>query len=195
MLSLPTKTQSTGRVVVNWNEVKTGFTLTVDTHIINVLKNEMVEKIAKISGNKRKERRLTVQLNGFQETYECGTESFKKGSFLKKLIKKSITKIVKSMSKPTNYLPILVDEVRLTNFFGFLDQPQWSMINHEFGQAFTLKEIKSVYKKYAKKLHPDLNKNVVENEFKILKSLYCYFKTQRIMLVDIVRKNGVDMEY
>ena len=82
MLELPTKIQSTGRVVVDWQSVVVGFKLTIDTYIINVLNNEMVEKTAKTSGKKRKERRLTVQLNGFQETYECGTESIKKGSFL-----------------------------------------------------------------------------------------------------------------
>lgn len=195
MLELPTKTQSTGRVVVDWQSVVVGFKLTIDTYIINVLNNEMVEKIAKTSGKKRKERRLTVQLNGFQETYECGTESIKKGSFLKNLIKKSITKIIETIGKPSNYLPIATDKVRLVNFLGYLEQPQWSMINREFGEAFTLKEIKNVYKKYAKHLHPDMNKNVVENEFKILKGLYEYFKEQRIMMVDIVREHGVDMEY
>ena len=82
MFELPMKIYSTGRKVVDWQGVIVGFKLTIDTYIIRVLENKMVEKTAKTSGKKRKERRLTLQLNGFEETYECGTESFKKGSFL-----------------------------------------------------------------------------------------------------------------
>ena len=121
MLNLPIKTYSTGRQVVDWQGVMVGFKLAIDTHIVNVLENKMVEKIAKASGNKRKERRLTVQLEGFKETYECGTESFKKGSFLKNLIKKSITKIVKEMTKPSNYLPMKLEDIPMVNFIGDLN--------------------------------------------------------------------------
>lgn len=194
MLNLPIKTYSTGRQVVDWQSVMVGFKLTIDTHIINILENKMVEKIAKTSGNKRKERRLTVQLDGFEETYECGTESFKKGSFLKNLIKKSITKIVEKMTKPSSYLPMKLEDVPLVNFIGDLTQQGLDMFNEEFKNAFTLKEIKAVYRKYAKRLHPDTSR-ANQNSFEILKSLYEYNKARRIMMVDICRENGVDMEY
>lgn len=194
MLNLPIKTYSTGRQVVDWQGVMVGFKLAIDTHIVNVLENKMVEKIAKASGNKRKERRLTVQLEGFKETYECGTESFKKGSFLKNLIKKSITKIVKEMTKPSNYLPMKLEDIPMVNFIGDLTQQGVDMFNQEFNKAFTLKEIKAVYRKYAKRLHPDTSR-ANRNSFEVLVSTYKYCVERRKMMVDICRENGIDMEY
>ena len=194
MLNLPIKTYSTGRQVVDWQGVMVGFKLAIDTHIVNVLENKMVEKVAKVSGNKRKERRLTVQLEGFKETYECGTESFKKGSFLKNLIKKSITKIVKEMTKPSSYLPMKLEDVPMVNFIGDLTQQGVDMFNQEFNKAFTLKEIKAVYRKYAKRLHPDTSR-ANRNSFEVLVSTYKYCVERRKMMVDICRENGIDMEY
>ena len=194
MFELPMKIYSTGRKVVDWQGVIVGFKLTIDTYIIRVLENKMVEKTAKISGKKRKERRLTLQLNGFEETYECGTESFKKGSFLKNLIKKSITKIVKTIAKPSSYLPMKLEDVPLVNFIGDLTQQGLDMFYEEFKKAITFKEIKAVYRKYAKRLHPDTSR-ANRNSFEILVSAYEYNLARRRMMVDICRENGVDMEY
>lgn len=194
MFELPMKIYSTGRKVVDWQGVIVGFKLTIDTYIIHVLENKMVEKTAKISGKKRKERRLTLQLNGFEETYECGTESFKKGSFLKNLIKKSITKIVKTIVKPSSYLPMKLEDVPLVNFIGDLTQQGLDMFYEEFKKAITFKEIKAVYRKYAKRLHPDTSR-ANQNSFEILVSAYEYNIARRRMMVDICRENGVDMEY
>lgn len=194
MFELPMKIYSTGRKVVDWQGVIVGFKLTIDTYIIRVLENKMVEKTAKTSGKKRKERRLTLQLNGFEETYECGTESFKKGSFLKNLIKKSITKIVKTIVKPSSYLPMKLEDVPLVNFIGDLTQQGLDMFYEEFKKAITFKEIKAVYRKYAKRLHPDTSR-ANQNSFEILVSAYEYNLARRRMMVDICRENGVDMEY
>ena len=194
MFELPMKIYSTGRKVVDWQGVIVGFKLTIDTYIIRVLENKMVEKTAKISGKKRKERRLTLQLNGFEETYECGTESFKKGSFLKNLIKKSITKIIKTIVKPSSYLPMKLEDVPLVNFIGDLTQQGLDMFYEEFKKAITFKEIKAVYRKYAKRLHPDTSR-ANQNSFEILVSAYEYNLARRRMMVDICRENGVDMEY
>ena len=194
MFELPMKIYSTGRKVVDWQGVIVGFKLTIDTYIIRVLENKMVEKTAKISGKKRKERRLTLQLNGFEETYECGTESFKKGSFLKNLIKKSITKNVKTIAKPSSYLPMKLEDVPLVNFIGDLTQQGLDMFYEEFKKAITFKEIKAVYRKYAKRLHPDTSR-ANQNSFEILVSAYEYNLARRRMMVDICRENGVDMEY
>ena len=68
------------------------------------------------------------------------------------------------------------------------------MIDNEFHQAVTLKEIKAVYRKYAKRLHPDTSK-ASNNTFELLKATYEFFKAQRIMIVDNCRKAGIDMEY
>lgn len=194
MFELPMKIYSTGRKVVDWQGVIVGFKLTIDTYIIRVLENKMVEKTAKTSGKKRKERRLTLQLNGFEETYECGTESFKKGSFLKNLIKKSITKNVKTIVKPSSYLPMKLEDVPLVNFIGDLTQQGLDMFYEEFKKAITFKEIKDVYRKYAKRLYPDTSR-ANQNSFEILVSAYEYNIARRRMMVDICRENGIDMEY
>ena len=168
-----------------------GQTFNVKGSSVKVVRYHREVRTSKKTGKTYYAYRLDVQLEGYTDILEISTASWNKQSFIKRLVKTSVNKEV----KPSNYLPIVTDKVRLVNFLGYLEQPQWSMINREFGEAFTLKEIKNVYKKYAKHLHPDTNKNVVENEFKILKGLYEYFKEQRIMMVDIVREHGVDMEY
>lgn len=72
----------TGRKVVDWAKVSS---FTVDGHEVQVLKNEMVVKVTK-NGNERKERRLTVTIDGFNSV-EVGTESVKKGTFITRLLK------------------------------------------------------------------------------------------------------------
>lgn len=72
----------TGRQVVDWAKVSS---FTVDGHEVQVLKNEMVVKVTK-NGNERKERRLTVTIDGFNSV-EVGTESVKKGTFITRLLK------------------------------------------------------------------------------------------------------------
>lgn len=174
------------KMVVDWKMVNGSYVF--GDHIVEVITNKMVERTAKVSGNKRKERRLEVRLNGFEDVYECGTESFKKGSFLKNLVKKSTHKAIKYL------LPAKLEDISLVNFWGHFDQEYFDMIDNEFGEAFTLKEIKAVYKKYAKRLHPDTSR-ASNNTFELLKATYEFFKAQRIMIVDNCRKAGIDMEY
>lgn len=85
---LQMKTFKTGRQVVDWLKVNQ---FTVDGYGVKVLFNEMVLKVAKTSGKERKERRLTVTIDG-THSLEVGTESVKKGSFIKRLLK--ITELV-----------------------------------------------------------------------------------------------------
>ena len=86
---LQMKTFKTGRQVVDWKNI---FQFTVDGHQIKVISNEMVVKVAKTSGKSRKERRLQVTIDGVN-SIEIGTESAKKGSFIKRLLK--VTKVIK----------------------------------------------------------------------------------------------------
>lgn len=152
MIELPMKTYSTGKQVVNWAMVSGSYNF--GESIVEVITNKMVEKIAKVSGNKRKERRLEVRLNGFEDVYECGTESFKKGSFLKNLIKKSIHKIIETMVKPTNYLPMIYNPIR-KNFIGETDDESIDYICKSFVGCESIREIRNVYKRFAKMYHPD----------------------------------------
>ena len=96
--------------------------------------------------------------------------------------------------KPSSYLPMKLEDVPLVNFIGDLTQQGLDMFYEEFKKAITFKEIKAVYRKYAKRLHPDTSR-ANQNSFEILVSAYEYNLARRRMMVDICRENGVDMEY
>lgn len=161
MIDLPMK-QWGSKIVVNWNLVNGSYSF--GESVVEVISNKMVEKIAKASGNKRKERRLTVRLNGFNDEYECGTESFKKGSFLKNLIKKSIHKVIETMVKPHNYLPMIWKPIEKDFIGRTLPQSEEYMLD-ELEMCDNIKDVRKWYKKYAKYYHPDfLGRNLFPDE-------------------------------
>lgn len=82
---LQMKTYKTGRSVVDWANISS---FTVDGHEVQVIKNENVVKVSK-NGNERKERRLTLTIDGINSV-EVGTESVKKGSFITRLLKVTV---------------------------------------------------------------------------------------------------------
>ena len=82
---LQMKTYKTGRSVVDWANISS---FTVDGHEVQVIKNENVVKVSK-NGNERKERRLTLTIDGINSV-EVGTESIKKGSFITRLLKVTV---------------------------------------------------------------------------------------------------------
>lgn len=83
---LPVKQFKTGRECINWKEITEGFEIKVGEQTFTVVKNENVEKVSKTTGKAYKTRRLTIaDVNG--NTMEVGTESFKKGSFVKRFNK------------------------------------------------------------------------------------------------------------
>ena len=151
MVELPMK-QWGSKMVVNWSVVNGSYQF--GESIVEFITNKMVEKIAKASGNKRKERRLEVRLNGFEDVYECGTESFKKGAFLKNLIKKSIHKIIETMVKPTNYLPMIYNPIR-KNFLGETDQESMDYMFITLASANDERDYRTKWKQFAKNYHPD----------------------------------------
>lgn len=82
---LPKKVYSTGREVIDWKQIDKGFTIEVNGQKFIVVSNENVGKVSK-SGNAYKTRRLIItDVNGNE--MEIGTESFKKGSFIKRFNK------------------------------------------------------------------------------------------------------------
>ena len=96
--------------------------------------------------------------------------------------------------KPSSLLPAKLEDISLVNFWGHFDQEYFDMIDNEFTEALTLKEIKAVYRKYAKRLHPDTSR-ASNNTFEILKVLYEVNREMRIVIVDNCREAGIDMEY
>lgn len=168
-IELPMK-QWGSKMVVNWNMVNGSYSF--GESIVEVIANKMVEKIAKVSGNKRKERRLTVRLNGFEDEYECGTESFRKGSFLKNLIKKSVHKFIETMNKPSSLLPMVYNPIR-KNFFGVTDNESLVYMFDKLGDcADDDKAIRRTYKQFAKLYHPDyLGRELFLDEIVVLEVL------------------------
>lgn len=189
LLPLPIKQFKTGRVVTDWNAIGDGSTFQVNpSQEIEVVSNKQVEKVSK-TGNKRKERRLTIKLKGFKEMVEVGTESFKKLSFMKRLVKMSKTQ------EHVKYELIPVDEVRMTNLFGEFEDHFYNRMEREILRAETMKEIKAVYKKWAKIVHPDSGNGFHVNEFRLLKELFEMCKTKRMLIIETLREAGLDVEY
>ena len=84
---LPIKTYKTGREVVDWKQVNQGFTVEIEDVKIVVVSNENVEKVSKTTDKPYKTRRLVVTDINELVQLEVGSESFKKGSFLKRFKK------------------------------------------------------------------------------------------------------------
>ena len=82
---LQMKTFKTGKQVVNWKALKC---FNVDGHDVKVVSNETVIKVSR-NGKERKERRLTVTIDGIH-SIEVGTESIKKGSFINRLLRETM---------------------------------------------------------------------------------------------------------
>ena len=169
------------KMVVNWSIVNGSYHF--GESVVEVIANKIVEKIAKTSGNKRKERRLEVRLNGFEDVYECGTESFKKGSFLKNLIKKSIHKSIETMVRPHNYLPVLWQPV-VKNFLGETTEESIEYMYNELDNCESLKEVRSWYKKYAKYYHPDF---LGRDLFPYEKITYNYLNDAKEKLINFIK--------
>ena len=84
--SLPTKTYKTGKVVIDWKSITTGFEIEVDEQTFTVVSNENVDKVSKTTDKPYKVRRIVISdVHGNE--LEVGTDSFKKGSFVKRFNK------------------------------------------------------------------------------------------------------------
>ena len=79
------KTFKTGKQVVDWKALKC---FNVDGCDVKVISNETIVKVSRY-GKERKERRLTVTIDGVH-SIEVGTESIKKGSFINRLLRETI---------------------------------------------------------------------------------------------------------
>lgn len=165
-------------------------------------------------GAKYKKLRITTIIENVIYEYWTSTQTWKNASeskqssfnpngwrfpkYFKAIGKVIIDTVEKTFTKFTeekqSLLPAKLEDISLVNFWGHFDQEYFDMIDNEFNKAFTLKEIKAVYKKYAKRLHPDTSR-ASNNTFEILKGLYEVSKEMRIMMVDNCREAGIDMEY
>ena len=125
----------------------------VGTEINGVLVSNYrrIEKVSKTSG--KRYYRYEVELNN---VLWVSTTSFNKGSYGKRL-----AKAIKKMSNEK--YEVMVRPLVVKDFIGRITVDSAKEMEGAFEDAMTSKEIRNVYKKYSKIMHPDLNGNTIGN--------------------------------
>ena len=126
-----------------------GQTFSIKDYQVKVIRYHKELKISKKSGKKYYTYRLDVQLKDFQDILEISTTSWKKQSFIKRLVKISI-----NPSKPVVYscLPVVYNPVQ-KDFLTRTLNPDEIINKVEYFE--TVKDVRKWFKDYAKYYHPD----------------------------------------
>lgn len=112
--------------------------------------NNVVFKIVEVMKNKVK-----VEAKGFEGTKEMAIQTWKNGRFFKN--------IMKVLKRIVEKYEIIVRPLVMKDFIGRITVDSAKEMEGAFEDAMTSKEIRDVYKKYSKALHPDLNGNTIGN--------------------------------
>ena len=113
--------------------------------------NDVLFTIVEVVKNKAK-----VVAEGFEGTKEMAIQTWKNGRFFKnimKVLKRIVEKKYEIMARP----------LVMKDFIGRATVESMKEISDEFENAMTSKEVRDVYKKYSKIMHPDLNGNTEAN--------------------------------
>ena len=113
--------------------------------------NDVLFTIVEVVKNKAK-----VVAEGFEGTKEMAIQTWKNGRFFKnimKVLKRTVEKKYEIMVRP----------LIMKDFIGRATVESMKEISDEFENAMTSKEVRDVYKKYSKIMHPDLNGNTEAN--------------------------------
>lgn len=182
--------------IVDWKAIRNNDKIKYNNATIVVVNNEMITKVSK-TGNTRKERRITIKLGTMLK--EVGTESFKKGSFLKRMLKSKVEKVdylnfILKRYEMKLLLPEPKDEFAIFNEMN--TQEIHNYIYNEFNSLVDDDEIdyyeeddikklaknfRRIQQKYAKRFHSDLGgseeimtivNNVSRNFNELINSLY-----------------------
>ena len=113
--------------------------------------NNVVFKIVEVMKNKVK-----VEAKGFEGTKEMAIQTWKNGRFFKNIMK-VLKRIVEKKYE------IMVRPLVMKDFIGRITIDSAKEMEGAFEDAMTSKEIRDVYRKYSKALHPDLNGNTIGN--------------------------------
>ena len=97
-----------------------------------------------------------VVAEGFEGTKEMAIQTWKNGRFFKNIMK-VLKRIVEKKYE------IMVRPLVMKDFIGRATVESMKEISDEFENAMTSKEVRDVYKKYSKIMHPDLNGNTEAN--------------------------------
>ena len=108
--------------------------------------NNVVFKIVEVMKNKVK-----VEAEGYMGAKEMVIQTWKNGRFFKNIM------------KVLQCIAIMVRPLIMKDFIGRATVESMKEISDEFENAMTSKEIRNVYKKYSKIMHPDLNGNTEAN--------------------------------
>ena len=112
--------------------------------------NNVVFKIVEVMKNKVK-----VEAEGYMGAKEMVIQTWKNGRFFKNMMK-VLKRIVEKYE-------IIVRPLVMKDFIGRITVDSAKEMEGAFEDAMTSKEIRDVYKKYSKALHPDLNGNTIGN--------------------------------
>ena len=113
--------------------------------------NDVLFTIVEVVKNKAK-----VVAEGFEGTKEMAIQTWKNGRFFKNIMK-VLKRIVEKKYE------IMVRPLIMKDFIGRATVESMKEISDEFENAMTSKEIRNVYKKNSKIMHPDLNGNTEAN--------------------------------
>ena len=113
--------------------------------------NDVLFTIVEVVKNKAK-----VVAEGFEGTTEMAIQTWKNGRFFKNIMK-VLKRIVEKKYE------IMVRPLVMKDFIGRATVESMKEISDEFENAMTSKEVRDVYKKYSKIMHPDLNGNTEAN--------------------------------
>ena len=113
--------------------------------------NDVLFTIVEVVKNKAK-----VVAEGFEGTKEMAIQTWKNGRFFKNIMK-VLKRIVEKKYE------IMVRPLIMKDFIGRATVESMKEISDEFENAMTSKEVRDVYKKYSKIMHPDLNGNTEAN--------------------------------
>lgn len=158
-----------------------GQTFSIKDYQVKVIRYHKELKISKKSGRKYSAYRLDVQLEGFQDILEISTTSFRKQSFIKRLVKISV-----NPSKPVvySYLPVVYNPIQ-KDFLNRTFHESWERLENEVEYFETVKDVHKWFKKYAKYYHPDfLGRNLSPDEQECFEALVCY-RDQAIEILSI----------
>ena len=113
--------------------------------------NDVLFTIVEVVKNKAK-----VVAEGFEGTKEMAIQTWKNGRFFKNIMK-VLKRIVEKKYE------IMIRPLVMKDFIGRATVESMKEISDEFENAMTSKEVRDVYKKYSKIMHPDLNGNTEAN--------------------------------
>ena len=112
--------------------------------------NDVLFTIVEVVKNKAK-----VVAEGFEGTKEMAIQTWKNGRFFKN--------IMKVLKRIVEKYEIIVRPLVMKDFIGRITVDSAKEMEGAFEDAMTSKEIRNVYKKYSKIMHPDLNGNTIGN--------------------------------